>query len=203
MRVVNQLRSTGIPLVYVLIAVSTVVSFVSNFGDNHQILYPLLISEYKTGLTEVFSGQIWRLITPIFLHLSIYHLAFNMLWLWDLGGAVERLQGGRTFLILVLVSGVLSNLGQHAATGPLFGGMSGVVYTLLGYVWMQGLYNPRFYASLRKPIVIMMLVWFALCWTGLLGPIANITHTVGLAFGIVWGYLYAKFIASSGRSSFL
>ena len=200
MRILNQLRSTGIPLVYVLIVVSIVVSLISNFGDNRQILFPILISEYKTGLTEVFSGQIWRLITPIFLHLSIYHLAFNMLWLWDLGGAVERLQGGKTFLVLVLVSGVLSNLGQHAVTGPLFGGMSGVVYTLLGYVWMQGLYNPRFYASLRKPIVIMMLVWFALCWTGLLGPIANIAHTVGLVFGIVWGYLYAKFVARSGRS---
>lgn len=202
MRILKQLRGTGIPLVYVLIAASIVVSLISNFGDNHQILFPLLISEYKTGLTEVFNGQIWRLVTPIFLHLSIYHLAFNMLWLWDLGGAVERLQGGKTFLVLVLVSGVLSNLGQHAVTGPLFGGMSGVVYTLLGYVWMQGLYNSRFYASLRKPIVIMMLVWFALCWTGLLGPIANIAHTVGLVFGIVWGYLYAKLVAGSGKSSF-
>jgi membrane associated rhomboid family serine protease len=71
----------------------------------------------------------------------------------------------------------------------LFGGMSGVVYGLLAYVWMQGRYNQRFGYALHKSTAVMMLVWFVLCWTGLLGPIANWAHTTGLLIGLAWGYL--------------
>ena len=67
--------------------------------------------------------------------------------------------------------------------------MSGVVYGLLGYIWIQGLRNLGFGYVLHKQTVIMMLGWFILCWTGILGPIANWAHTAGLAIGIAWGYV--------------
>ena len=191
------------PLTYTFIGISLFITVITWFGEIESILLPLLISEYYTGISEVMSGQIWRLVTPIFIHFHIFHIVFNMLWLWALGGTVERIQGSRILLMLVLISGILSNVGQHLFTGPLFGGMSGVVYALLGYVWMQGLFNPRFYASLNKAIVVMMLVWFVLCWTGVVGNVANIAHTVGLVVGIVWGYVYAKSVANRSRRDWL
>ena len=179
-----------IPLTLVLIAISVLVALITQLGAEREMVYPFLISEYMAGLVEIRQGQVWRLVTPIFLHFGWLHIIFNMLWLYDLGGAVEIRQGRLVLLALVLGTGVTANLGQYWFSGPLFGGMSGVVYGLLGYVWMQGRYNPRAGLVLHQQIVAMMLIWFALGWVGLIPGIANMAHTVGLLVGLVAGGLY-------------
>ena len=174
-----------------LIALSIIASLPTLIGGGDVVLAQLLIADPRNpGFSDILGGQVWRLVTPIFLHFSILHILFNMMWLWDLGGSIEVLKG-RLFLgLFVAVAGIASNIAQYAITGnPLFGGMSGVVYGLLGYVWMQGRFNPRFGIALHQSTVIMMLVWFVLCWTGILGPIANWAHTIGLAIGVAWGFV--------------
>lgn len=145
--------------------------------------------QWQKGLPEIRNGQVWRLITPIFMHFGWIHLIFNMMWLADLGSMVERSKGTWFLALLVLVTAVLSNLGQYLVSSPYFGGMSGVVYALLGYVWMLGRYDPSKGMALHQSTVTMMLVWFVLCFTGVLGSIANTAHAVGLALGVVWGFL--------------
>lgn len=176
-----------------LISVSVLVALASGLGSSLALLKPLFITTTFQGiLPEIRSGELWRLVTPIFIHFGILHLAFNMLWLWDLGGAIERVRSWLLLLQLVLIIGIFSNLAEYFFSGPAFGGMSGVVYGLLGYLWMQGHFNPRFGLYLRKPIVVMMLIWYVVCWTGLVGNIANMAHTVGLLIGIAWGFIGAK-----------
>jgi membrane associated rhomboid family serine protease len=172
-----------------LIASSVVVSLLANFS----LVMPLIIGLPGRPLfSDVLGGEVWRLVTPMFLHLSFLHILFNMMWLWDLGRLVEMIKGSVFLLAFVVVTGAASNVAQYAITGsPAFGGMSGVVYALLGYVWMQGKFNPRFGFEMHKATVIMMLVWYVLCWTGLVGPIANWAHTGGLVLGVAWGYLAA------------
>ena len=83
--------------------------------------------------------------------------------------------------VVVLVVAVASNLGQYLHTGsPMFGGMSGVVYGLFGYVWMKSRYDPGAGMYLHRYTVVVMLVWFVACYTNLLGSIANTAHAVGL-----------------------
>ena len=65
--------------------------------------------------------------------------------------------------------------------------MSGVVYSLLGFIWMVKTFNPKEEFSLPKQDVYMMIGWFVLCLTGLLGPIANFAHAGGLFVGMVAG----------------
>lgn len=181
-----------------LIIISVAVALVTGLGKNRAVLPYLSITQYEwmgayvqwqRGLPEVMHGQIWRLITPIFIHFGFLHLLFNMLWLKDLGSMIELRQSGRVLLLQVLTIGMLSNVAQYFVSGPTFGGMSGVVYGLLGYIWIRGKRDPSSGLFLHKTIVVWMLVWFALCWTGLVGHVANTAHTVGLLVGILWGYL--------------
>ena len=176
-----------------LIAISAVVALLSNLGQNYQVLQFLLISEYRGGLPEILGGQLWRLVTPIVIHFGILHFIFNMLWLYDLGSAVEQRQGMRRMAVLVFVTAILSNLAQFFWSGPGFGGMSGVVYGLLTYAWVQGNYNPRAGIGLHQNIAIMMLVWFVICWLGLVGNVANMAHTVGLVCGAGLGIAYSPY----------
>jgi membrane associated rhomboid family serine protease len=181
-----------IPLTLVLIVISVLVAIVSKFGSNFEVLYPFFITKYVgVGLPEIMDGEVWRLITPIFIHFGAIHILFNMLWLFDLGGVVEVRQGSPRLGILVGVIAVISNLAQFYYGGPSFGGMSGVVYGLLAYIWVQGKLNPRFGLQLHQYIVYMMLIWFVVCWTGLLGPIANMAHTMGLVMGLILGWAFS------------
>lgn len=167
-----------------LIAISLITAALTELGANRQVVVLLLVNWY-----ELSQFELWRLVTPIFLHFGLLHLVFNMLWLWQLGRAIEMRFGTLKLLMLVLITGILSNLSELWWSTPFFGGMSGVVYALLGYVWMQGKYNPWSGLFVSRQLMAMMLAWYLLCWTGLFGSIANMAHTVGLLSGLLWGYL--------------
>ncbi len=152
------------------------------------------------GLSDIEHGQVWRLLTPIFLHFGLIHLLFNMIWLRQLGGAVEMRRGSWRFLFFVLAVAACSNLAQYLLGGmswasgrfinnpnPLSGGMSGVIYGLFGYVWMKARYEPDLGLSLTPNTVFWMIAWLFLCMTGAVGSIANTAHVVGLLMGIVIG----------------
>lgn len=190
------------PLTVSLIVVCVLLWVWSGFGRDIDAIRPLFLTEVfpDTGMNAALGGEVWRFFTPVFLHFGIFHIVFNMMWLWQLGGSFEARMGREEDLfsrselaVFVLVVGVLSNLAQYffQPANP-FGGMSGVVYGLLGYFWMQGRFNPRFGLRLRRPIVTMMLVWFVVCWLGLVGSIANMAHTAGLVIGMLWGYVSAR-----------
>lgn len=67
------------------------------------------------------SGQVWRLLSPAFLHFGWMHLIFNMLWLWYFGRQVEAFHGSRRMLMILLVAGIGANLAQYATGTVLFG----------------------------------------------------------------------------------
>ncbi|MBI4356744.1 MAG: rhomboid family intramembrane serine protease [Gammaproteobacteria bacterium] len=189
------------PFTLALIAASVLVSLISRFGMDLDALQLFFITSfvvsaqgmsYHANLPEIWQGEVWRLITPIFIHFGVIHILFNMLWLWDLGRAIERRESSQRILFLVLCFGILSNVGQFYATGPQFGGMSGVVYGLLGYLWIRGKKDPFYGLRLRPEIVVMMLIWFVLCWLGWVGNIGNVSHTVGLGLGISLGFISAR-----------
>lgn len=180
-----------------IIVLCVLVFMLSDMGKKMAFLNNLLISAYLplpgapwwNSLLEIRSGQFWRLITPIFIHFNLLHLLFNMLWLFDLGSMLERKKGSPFLILFIIAIAVPSNLAQYAFSGPMFGGMSGVVYGMLGYVWMKSRFAPEERMYLHPSTVTMMLVWFALGFFGVIGNVANIVHASGLAIGVAWGYL--------------
>ena len=131
-------------------------------------------------LPEVRAGEVWRLITPIFLHGDFMHIIFNMMWLAQFGKFIESRFGGAKLLALVMAIGVGSNLVQYvSAEHPYFGGMSGVNYGLFGFLWKKGKFGRDQNWQMHPQTVQLMLMWMVRCFTGLLGPIANGSHFGG------------------------
>jgi GlpG protein len=114
-----------------------------------------------------------------------------MLWMLDLGTMIERRQSSRMLLALVLVIAALSNFGQYLVGGPGFGGMSGVVYGLIGYIWLRGKFDPASGLFLHSSTVTMAVIWFVLCLVHVIPGVANTAHSVGFGVGIAWGYISA------------
>ncbi|MEL0628360.1 rhomboid family intramembrane serine protease GlpG [Psychromonas aquatilis] len=130
--------------------------------------------------------QSWRFITPAFLHFSLLHIVFNLLWWWQLAGLVEKRQGRQRLLILFIFSAMASNLAQFFLVGPYFGGLSGVVYALAGYCWLFGKLDKTSPVNLNNTIFIFLLGWLVLGFVNLLpANVANYAHLVGLLAGLL------------------
>jgi GlpG protein len=156
-------------------------------------LVPLPDQELMFSWPLALDGEVWRLVTPIFLHADLstnpLHLIFNMMWLFDLGTLIERRLGSLRYISLVLLIAVASNIGQFIHAGPNFVGMSGVVYGLLGYAWVRGRLDPTSGLYLRGQVVVFMMAWLVACMIIEQLHVANAAHVVGLAAGCLLGYL--------------
>lgn len=151
--------------------------------------------------TEIRHGQVWRLITPVLIHFDVGHLVLNMFGLLFFGGQIEAHRGSLRFGLLVLLLAIPSNVAEFADNGnPLFGGMSGVVFGLFGYVWMKSIYDRPSGLFVNPGTVVIMLMFLILCVLGgipafessfgqLFPSIANTAHITGLGLGIALGYL--------------
>ena len=135
---------------------------------------------------ELFSEPL-RLLGPAFFHFSWLHIVFNTMWWWQLGGSIEKNLGKITLINLFLISAIASNLGQFLVSGPQFGGLSGVVYGVVGFVWWMGWLAPQRGLFLSKSIIGFLLFWLALGYTDIL-PInmANTAHLLGLISGCLF-----------------
>ncbi len=187
------------PVTVALIVISIGVFFLEDLGGHKEKVMPLFIANFREAagglvyyygnLREILHGQVWRLFTPMFIHFDLLHIFFNLLWIRDLGGMVESHLGSLRCAVLVLVISILSNVAQFFVGGPVFGGMSGVVYGLVGYVWIRGRFDPGSGLFLHPTTVLMVLIWGLLCLVHLIPNVANTVHVVGLAVGMAWGYL--------------
>ncbi|MGV8837005.1 rhomboid family intramembrane serine protease [Cellvibrio sp.] len=139
-------------------------------------------------------GEIWRLLTPAFLHFGIFHVLFNSLWMWDLGRRLEFFLGRWHFLLFFVITAVASNVVQYVWSGSAnFGGMSGVVYALVGFIAVRQRLAPHPLVTVPPALIGFMLFWLVLCMTGAVdyfisGSVANAAHVGGLVAGAIYAF---------------
>jgi GlpG protein len=145
---------------------------------------------FHPTLAQFTDWQAWRYVTPAFIHFSVLHLVFNLLWWWYLGGQIEQRLGSGKLFILLIIGAALPNIAEFFVSGPRFGGLSGVVYALLGYSWLRTRLQPDCGLAMPPALMGFMLVWLVLGFLDMLGtPTANMAHLVGLLVGLAQGWL--------------
>lgn len=199
----EQLRLSKMTAAVLLVTLA--VAAVTLLGDNVQTLRWFTLQDFQLlgegGMLfrplsdSLAAGQWWRLVTPALIHFGWLHLTMNAIWYWELGRRIEYRQGRLMLLGLSLGFGLVANLVQYAASGPsLFGGLSGVLYGLLGHCWIFQRLAPTPAYQLPKGVLGMMLIWLLICLSGVIdllgfGSIANGAHVGGLLAGCLSGAL--------------
>ena len=188
------------PITVMVLIITLLVALFSQLGSQLEVVawfsfFPLVLDTQAylvTGFDHL-RLQPWRLISPMLLHFGWLHLVFNVLWWLDLGRRIER-QSKFLLVALLLVTSLAANVAQAWQVASLFGGLSGVIYGLLGYIWVMDRYNPVRY-HLPQNILIFMLLWLLLGISGLFpalgfGDMANMAHLGGLVAGVALGFMH-------------
>lgn len=129
--------------------------------------------------------EVWRYFTHAVMHFSLVHIIFNLFWWWYLGGVVEKRLGSGKLLVITLISALLSGFFQFKLTGPWFGGLSGVVYALIGYVWLRGERDPERTVYLPRGLAIFTVVILIAEWFNVSDSnVSTGAHTAGLLIGL-------------------
>ncbi len=151
------------------------------------------------------SGQWWRLLTCVFIHGGLLHIAFNMWCLWDLGRLAESVYGHWTFAAVYLITGVSSSL-MSVAWNPvvLSVGASGAIFGIAGaliasfYLGEFSLPRAAMSGMLRSVVVF---VGYNLFFGAVIARTDNAAHVGGLLMGLLLGALIAK--VAPGHDDFL
>lgn len=192
------------PVTLFLIAAALLVAAISQLGANLQpvesLFYPTLNPGPSAGLATLLSilGDIsgptdfLRTLTPALLHFGAVHLIFDTLWLWYFGRMIEGQQSSLLYFVVVLFIAFVSNTTQYLwEMSPNFGGLSGVVYGLLGYIWMWQTVIPSGRLRLPPAMIGFMLLALVLMEVFASGWIASAAHAGGLIAGMMAGLLTA------------
>lgn len=148
---------------------------------------------------KIGQGEIWRLVSPIFLHGDIFHLLFNMAWVYILGKQMEFQLKPVRYLLFILVTAAFTNTAQYLMSGPNFIGFSGVICAMLAFIWQRQKEAPWEGYQIQKSTFNFMMIFifgmvalqsfaFALeatAGTTIPTSIANTAHVSGLILGLI------------------
>jgi len=135
---------------------------------------------------SIWNGGYWALVTSAFVHLALWHVAFNVYWLWVLGSRLERAIGSLPFLAFFVVSASVSSSFQLAVSDGTGIGASGVVYAIFGFMWPTRHRYPQFNEALDARTIQIFVVWLIGCVVATylkVWEVGNAAHISGLLFG--------------------
>lgn len=136
---------------------------------------------------SIWAGGYWALVTSNFVHFELWHVAFNIYWLWVLGHRLEQAIGSLPFLAFWVVSACVSSSFQLIVSDDTGIGASGVVYAMFGFMWLTRQHYPRFGEVVDDRTAQLFILWLVGCMAVTyfdIWQIGNAAHLSGLLFGI-------------------
>jgi membrane associated rhomboid family serine protease len=183
-------------LTYVLIGINVVAGIGSLYGGNIGTEGGSLTDAWAVSRGDMADGEYWKLLTSGFVHVGIFHLAFNMLALWILGSMLEPALGRLRFGLVYFVSLLCGSLGVLLLGPEQSAGASGAVFGLFGATIV--LYRARGLSIMESGLGfwlgLNLLITFA---------VPNISigaHLGGLAGGLVATFILVE-LGERGRVS--
>jgi membrane associated rhomboid family serine protease len=171
---------------YVFLAANIVIFLLMSLAGGTTNEATLMAFGVKSN-AEINQGQVWRFVTPIFIHIGMLHLFFNSYALWMVGPQVEKLYGGARFVVLYVVTGVAGVCGSYFYhPQSISAGASGAIFGLFGVLLVFGIrYRKSIPPSFKRAvgtgvlpvIVINLIIGFTI------PGIDNSAHLSGLLAG--------------------
>ena len=156
----------------------------SLMGTDIPVLLGAKINQY------ILQGELWRLITPVFLHGSIFHIGFNMYALYVIGVGLERQYGNKRYLLLYFLGGFAGNVFSFMFSSAAAIGASTAIFGLLGAEGVFIYQNRRFFGNRARSMLINIVTIAAINLViGLSPGIDNWGHLGGLIGGTVFAWL--------------
>lgn len=142
-----------------------------------------IVSTWAIHPSAVLSGEYYRLVSALFIHLDIIHLLFNMYALYLYGGYMADGYGGGAFLKAFFVTGIGSSLGVlwFGGVNVLTAGASGAIFGIVAYLYTQAVLERRIDSDSLFPVVVWVVI------SNLIPGVSVIGHISGLVVGIVLG----------------
>jgi rhomboid protease GluP len=132
------------------------------------------------------NGALWGFITPCFIHVELWHVAFNLYWIYMLGTRLELAIGWTRYLLFLLAAAFVSSGAEFALSDTNGIGASGVVYAIFGYMWPMRNRYPTFKSVLTGRVSQLFIIWLLGCLLVTLAKVrqvGNAAHFSGLLFG--------------------
>lgn len=179
-------------LIFICVIMFTLMYIFGNGSENTGTL--LLFGANLRVLVQ--NGQVWRLLTSVFLHIGIAHLIVNMYSLYVIGSQLEGFLGKVKYLLVFLISGITGSLLSVVMHESISAGASGAIFGLLGSLLYFG-YHYRLYLGTVLKTQIIPIILFNLLISFMFPGIDAYAHIGGL----VGGYLATMALGVPGKSN--
>ncbi|MCF3941773.1 rhomboid family intramembrane serine protease [Oceanobacillus alkalisoli] len=157
---VENIFSFGKPLFsYAFIIINLLYFFYMEWQGDTTSIEMLIQFGAKYNPSMMIDGEWWRLFSSMFIHIGFIHLALNMLAVFYLGTAVEKIFGSSRFIFIYLLAGLGGSIASFAYTTSVSAGASGAIFGLFGAFLYFGIVHKRlFFQTIGSSILLVLAI---------------------------------------------
>jgi membrane associated rhomboid family serine protease len=181
-----------IPILTAMCCVMSIILFIGINSEGKIDNWEIYKKWGAPSATDIYNGSYWGLISSNFLHIAILHIGFNLYWFWIFGKKIEFESDKNYYGLLIFTSALASSIAQLGFSDSTGIGLSGIVYSLFGFILIKSKTTEKYKSYLPKKTIILFILWLPLCivltytkvWR-----VGNAAHLGGLLWGMTCAYI--------------